>query len=126
MSKKILRREGKLQERIKCNEKTVDVAKAIVAGGKVRMPTSSAEAEAPPVAVMPSALPEGSTLLEPVSSTQDTVNCSYCGLRATGAHHFSICLGVVHAICGSTTGNEGYGAEVECYRCEPPENNTLV
>ena len=34
-------------------------------------------------------------------------------------------LGVVHAICGSTTGNEGYGAEVECYRCKPPENNTL-
>mmetsp|Transcript_2380 Transcript_2380/g.3528 ORF Transcript_2380/g.3528 Transcript_2380/m.3528 type:complete len:93 (+) Transcript_2380:1064-1342(+) len=90
------------------------------------MPTSSAEAEAPPVAVMPSALPEGSILLALVSCTQDTVNCSYCGRRAMGAHHCSICLGVVHAICGSTTANEGYGAEVECYRCKPPEKVAMV
>jgi hypothetical protein len=98
--------------------------KTIVTGKETRKPTSSAEAEVPPFAVMSSPLPEGSTLLAPVTSRQNTVNRAYCGERATGAHHCSNCLGVFHAICGSSTGDEGFGTQVECFQCRP-ENNTL-
>lgn len=68
-----------------------------------------------------SAAPDGSKL-HSLCETGEKVSCGYCGLPATAAHFCSICLLVVHAICGDTDGDEGYGKPVKCFRCCPSTN----
>ncbi|GFU75144.1 hypothetical protein TNCV_2055871 [Trichonephila clavipes] len=35
--------------------------------------------------------------------------CVVCGMESTGAHLCDICKNQMHAICGNTVGEEGYG-----------------
>ena len=43
--------------------------------------------------------------------------CCVCGAVCSNAHKCSVCLNPVHAICGVTGENEGYGCKVVCSNC---------
>ncbi|KAF2889933.1 hypothetical protein ILUMI_16240 [Ignelater luminosus] len=44
--------------------------------------------------------------------------CVVCRMKFTGAHLCDICKNLVHAICGNTVGEEGYGWKILCYVCQ--------
>jgi hypothetical protein len=63
-------------------------------------------------------VPNGCKLFSDCHSGEN-VNCIYCREITTAAHYCSLCLYVVHAICGTSDGEEGYGKPVKCFRCRP-------
>lgn len=48
--------------------------------------------------------------------------CVVCGMESTGAHSCDIYKNPVHAICGNTVGEEGYGSKILCYLCQKEES----
>ncbi|KAK9719068.1 hypothetical protein QE152_g22863 [Popillia japonica] len=48
--------------------------------------------------------------------------CVVCGMESTRAHSCDICKNPVHAICGNTVGEEGYGSKILCYLCQKEES----
>jgi hypothetical protein len=64
-------------------------------------------------AISPSEKP--STSSAPSEATAQV--CAVCNLACDGAHFCSSCFLAVHAICGETTEEEGYGAPVRCRLC---------
>jgi hypothetical protein len=45
--------------------------------------------------------------------------CRVCQQECGGAHRCAVCDQHVHAICGVSDGDEGYGATVTCFLCRP-------
>ncbi|KAI4463133.1 proteasome inhibitor [Holotrichia oblita] len=43
-------------------------------------------------------------------------------MESTRAHSCDICKNPVHAICGNTVGEEGYGSKILCYLCQKEES----
>ena len=58
-----------------------------------------------------------SSLILP-SSTAGELNCISCGLQTSGAYKCPRCYRSVHFICGRPAGEEGYGSNVWCPRCD--------
>lgn len=53
---------------------------------------------------------------EPPSVNAET--CIVCQKPASNAHSCNVCKNTVHAICGKSTGVEGFGATVLCFLCD--------
>ncbi|KAK9744168.1 hypothetical protein QE152_g8036 [Popillia japonica] len=63
----------------------------------------------------------------PASEGEAAVNnnkacCAVCGMESTRAHSCDISKNPVHAICGNTVGEEGYGSNILCYLCLKEES----
>ena len=54
--------------------------------------------------------------LKKMNISGETLWC-VCGAVCSNAHKCSVCLNPVHAICGVTGENEGYGCKVVCSNC---------
>nr|XP_039252453.1 uncharacterized protein LOC120329741 [Styela clava] len=50
--------------------------------------------------------------------------CGVCDKSCSGAHKCVECGIIVHAICGRTVGEEGYGSKVICFKCEGQRPST--
>jgi hypothetical protein len=48
--------------------------------------------------------------------------CRVCNNESNGAHSCQICNQAIHAICGDTIGDEGYGSKVICFLCSKEKN----
>ncbi|GAX12673.1 hypothetical protein FisN_13Lu158 [Fistulifera solaris] len=138
MKKKALRRKNLLPESLLCDPTVLDRAAVLarVTHTPVRAsaPTNAATAPAVNALATPTALtlrvsapstnamiappPDGSKLFS-LCEVGEKVNCGFCGKPADAAHFCLICSYVVHAICGTSDGEEGYGKPVTCYRCKP-------
>ena len=101
MSKRKLRREGTIMESITCAPDVLQSAFCLL-NPMVDQVLSAKE-------IVPT---------EASIDLRDML-CAYCGKKATGAHHCSLCKKIVHSICGHADGSEGYGASVVCYTCRP-------
>lgn len=108
MSKKKLRKQGKLLESIVCTT-SVTQGEESNAGGNEDVSVGTVLST------------NGIANIEASVSDVNMV-CAYCGKTATRAHRCSLCKMVVHSICGNNDGSEGYGASVVCYTCAPPRN----
>lgn len=58
------------------------------------------------------------TVMENIENLDSHFTCAVCHNAATGAHKCESCNSVVHAICGITVGEEGYGSKVVCVMCQ--------
>jgi hypothetical protein len=113
MSKAKLRREGRLPMTLMCDPSVLDKVRSIHA--------TDIAIESVAVAASPHPgefLPNGCKLFSDCCS-RENVACIYCGENTSAVHFCSLCLYVVHAFCGDSEGNEGYGQPVKCFRCRP-------
>ncbi len=122
MKKKALRRKNLLPESLLCDPTVLDRAAVLASAPAVNaMATRTAltvMASAPSTNAVIAPPPDGSKLYS-LCEAGEKVNCGYCGKPAAAAHFCLICSYVVHAICGTSDGEEGYGKPVTCYRCRP-------
>jgi hypothetical protein len=54
---------------------------------------------------------------ESKNSSTSTLSCVVCQKETTGAHLCNICKQSVHSICGTPSGEDGFGSEVICFLC---------
>ena len=55
------------------------------------------------------------------------IDCVFCKNPVDGSHKCIICNNIVHVICGTGVGPEGFGQSVECFKCKPkPKSSTLT
>lgn len=64
-------------------------------------------------------------VIQNVENLQPNHTCAVCHNEATGAHKCDSCNSVVHAICGITIGEEGYGSKVVCVMCQVEKDINL-
>ena len=120
MSKAKLRKEGRLPANLVCCAGVPDGTPPATTY-TASQSQGTAEPVIPVIAAVPTvtaSVPNGCKLFSDCRSGEN-VNCIYCGGITTAAHYCSLCLYVVHAICGTSDGDEGYGKPVKCFRCRP-------
>ena len=119
MSKAKLSREGRLPANLVCRAAVLDETPP--ATSIASQSQGTAEPVIPITATVSTvtvSVPNGCKLFSDCHSGEN-VNCIYCREITTAAHYCSLCLYVVHAICGTSDGEEGYGKPVKCFRCLP-------